>query len=103
MSIKMRTGDESTGTERDAVEVVDEIPSHASHWGTDGDGVDHYWSVSAYTMYVDGEQIEAFDMHAAPYDDLVGWAIHVMVKRGYWQTVDLDERHARKLRGEEDI
>ena len=97
MSTKPLTGEESTGTQVEP-NVLDGVPAHANYWGTDGAGDEHYWSVSEYTMYVDTDDgVEGFDIHETPCEDLVDWAIHIALKRGYWADVDLSAEAQRRL------
>lgn len=98
MTTKTRAGDESTGTDRIEPDHLDAVPAKANYWGTDGDGDEHYWSVTEQTMYVDGDDgVEAFEIPATPCEDLVDWAIHVAMHRGYWADVDLPVEAERRL------
>lgn len=90
MSTKTRTREKRTDTES--------VPGHANYWGTDGDGDEHYWSVSEQTMFVDTDDgVEAFPMAEFGGDDLVDWGIFVASNRGLWEDIDLPVEAARRL------
>lgn len=74
-------------------EPPSDIPSHAQYIGTDGEGVDHFWSIYEQTDYlVDGDagEIEVFALEDQPCPSLGTWCVHIRNKRGPWDELRVD-------------
>lgn len=72
-------------------EAPERVPEHAQYIGTDGAGVDHYWSIYQRTDYlVDDGEVQSWPLGETPCPTLGTWCVHVANKRGPWDELMVD-------------